>query len=181
MYPHQMAEHLRDWLSSADHPGIAQVRTCLQVGRWEQPVGVLLDLSDGWRFLLQCVGSSPTPGGDAARDPDDMPPARLDGDWQGRFDYQQHRKAFEAEVAAWSGPRSKKPQATVTSLLAVAVEAVKRADHVKVQSVEIPDGRLDLKVAFTDGSVVYGLPAGYLAPGAADLAHKAHEVPKEWC
>jgi hypothetical protein len=179
MYPHQFADQLRSWLASADHPGISQVRTCAQVGRWEQPVGVVIDLADGWRFLLQIVGTSPD-GGDTARDPDDMPPPRFDGDWQGRFDYQQARAAFETEVAAWTGPRSKKPQAGVTSLLAVAVEAVKRADHPKVATVEIPDGKLVLKIVFTDGSAVHGLPAGYLTPGTPDLAHKAHDIPKEW-
>lgn len=178
MYVHRFVDLLKQWITDVDHPGVTQVRTCLDVGRWEQPVGVMLDLSDGWRFLLQANGTSPD-GGDAARD--DEPPARFAGDWQGRYDYQQNRKAFEAEVQTWDGGRSKRPQATVGSLLAVVVEAIKRADHPKVASVDIPDGRLVVKVTFTDTSAVYGLPVGYLPPGAADFGHKVYEIPKEWC
>ena len=178
MYPHNFTEQAKQWLTAADHPGITKIRTCAEAGWWEHPVGLVLDLSDGWRFILQCIGTAPTPSGDADRDPDDTPPARFDGEWNDRDDYRQARRRFEVE--SWAGTKTRRPQATVESLLAVVVEAAKRADHPKVVSVEIPDDRPVIKVTFTDGSAVYGLPVGYLTPGAAELAHKPQDVPEGW-
>lgn len=184
MYPTQFAEYLRDWLTDSGHPGIDQVRTCADLGRWEQPVGVAATLTDGWTLILQCVGTYP-PGGAAGDDPDSPRPAPFAGSWEDRDDYKTARAAFAEAAVAYDGPVSRRPQASVTALLAAVLDIVKRADHPKLAHVEVSRTRPDtpdvLRVTCTDKSMIYGLAAGYIAPGNTDLAHKAHEIPKEWC
>ncbi len=169
MYPAQFSEHLAVWLSDAQHPGIVQVRTCADIGRWEQPVGVAATLSDGWIWILQCVGGSPSPGGDERRAASAVRPDLPEGSWEDMPAYREARKRFEAEQAAYSGPRSKIPQASVALLLALAAEVVRRHQHLGIVSVEAPQDRAVLLVGFDDGAMVYGRHAGFIAPGATDL------------
>lgn len=179
MYPHHFAGNLKRWLAAAGHPGIAAVRTCREVGWHLQPGGVMIDLSDGWRFVLQCVGTSPD-GGNANRDPRFGPPTWPDGPWEDSEECRAARRRFEAEVGAYTGPKSRRPQAAPQVLLSVALDVVKGAGCDAVADVEIPDGRTVLVVTCVDGAKVFGLPAGYLAPGEVELAHPAHAIPAEW-
>lgn len=183
MYPDRFAEHLKGWLVEAHHPGVVAVHTCAEVGRWEQPVGVMLTLSDGWRFLLQVVGAYPQ-GGAANERSDVARPERFDGAWQDRDDYRQARRAFEQEAGTYNGPKSRRPQAGVAVLLDHIGDVIKRADHPELATVEVDPSaggdRQILRILCDDKSAIHGLPAGYLAPGATDLAHPAHQIPKEW-
>jgi hypothetical protein len=167
MYPTQFAEHLAVWLSDAQHPGVVQVRTCADIGRWEQPVGVAVTLSDGWLWVLQCLGGSPA-GGDVKRSPSSVRPDLPEGSWEDMPVYQQARRAFDAEQAAYSGPKTRLPQASVASLFALAAEVVRRHEHLGIASVETPD-RPVLLIGFADGAAVYGRHAGFMAPGSTEL------------
>ncbi len=167
MYPHQLAEHLAVWLGDAQHPGIAQVRTCADIGRWEQPVGVAVTLTDGWTWILQCVGGSP-PGGDINRSPSSVNPDLPEGPWEDMPAYQQARRAFEAEQAAYRGPKTRTPQASVGSLLALSADVVRRYEHLGITSVETPD-RPVILIGFEDGAMVYARHAGFIPPGSTDL------------
>ncbi len=167
MYPAQLAEHLAVWLADAQHPGIAQVRTCAQVGWHEQPVGVAVTLTDGWTWILQCVAGSP-PGGNANRAETSQAPEPFEGVWADRPDYQEARRTFEAEQKAHKGPRSRVQQAAVASLLGLAAEVIRRQGHVGVDSVEMPD-RPVLLVRFADKAMVYARHAGFIPPGSTDL------------
>lgn len=179
MFPHHVAEELKKWLVNANHAGITQVRTCEEVGRWEQPVGVMLDLSDGWRFVLQCVGTAPD-GGDVNRDPNYSPPDLPAGMWDEMPIYRANRKKFEAEMAGYDGPKSRRPQAPPRALMTVALDLIKDAGHDGIASADIRDGRPTIRVTCADGAKVYCLAAGYLAPGEAKLAHPAHDIPADW-
>jgi hypothetical protein len=179
VFPHHMADLLKQWLSAADHPGMTQVRTCAEIGLWEQPVGVALTLSDGWIFLLQCVGAAPN-GGNVNRDPNYPPPDLPAEMWDEMPAYKAARKVFEREQAAHAGPKSRRPQASPQALLREALRVAEAAGHEHIASVEIAEKTGSLKVVCMDGSTVYGLAAGYIAPGASELAHKAHEIPAEW-
>lgn len=179
MYPYHMADLLKQWLTAAEHPGITQVRTCAEIGRWEQPVGVALTLSDGWIFLLQCVGAPPEER-NRVRDPNYPPPDLPEVMWDEMPDYKAARKVFEREQAAYAGQRSRRPQASPQALIREALRVVEVAGHEHVATTEVREKTGSLKVVFADGSTVYGLAAGYIAPGGVELAHKAHEVPAEW-
>lgn len=179
MYPHHMADLLKQWLTAAEHPGIVRVRTCAEIGRCEQPVGVALTLSDGWTFLLQCVGAAPN-GGNANRDPNYPPPDLPEDMWDTFPDYLTARKVFEREQDAHAGPKSRRPQAPPEALTRVALRVIEAADHEHITSVEIREKTGSLKVVCADGSAVFGLAAGYIAPGAVDLAHPAHVIPADW-
>ncbi len=176
MFPHQYAGLLKGWLAAAEHPGITQVRTCAEIGRHEQPVGVALTLSDGWTFILQCVGTAPD-GGNTNRDPRYPAPNLPDGSWENMPAYQVARKVFERQQGAYSGLKSRQPQATPGALLRLALKVTEAAEHEHVAITEKVD---NLKVVFADGSTVYGLAAGYIAPGETKLAHPAHDVPADW-
>lgn len=179
MYPHHVADLLKQWLTAAEHPGIVRVRTCAEIGRCEQPVGVALTLSDGWTFLLQCVGTAPD-GGDANRDPNFPPPDLPEGMWDELPAYLAARKRFEQEQGAYAGPKSRRPQAPSEALIRQALKVSEAAEHEHIASVEIREKTGSLKVVFADGSAVFGLAAGYIAPGAVDLAHPAHVIPADW-
>lgn len=179
MFPHQYAGLLKDWLAEAEHPGITQVRTCAEIGRWEQPVGVALTLSDGWIFILQCVGTAPD-GGNANRDPQYPPPVVPEGTWEEDPSYQQARKVFEQAQAGYTGPKSRQPQAPPAALVREALKATEAPEHEHIASVEIREKTGALKVVFADGSTVFGLPAGYLPPGGVKMAHPAHDIPADW-
>ncbi len=168
MYPHQLAEHLAVWLSDAQHPGIAQVRTCAQIGRHEQPVGLAVSLTDGWTWILQCVGGSPPHGGDERRAATSVRPDLPEGPWEDMPAYQEARRAFEADQAAYRGPKTRQPQASVGSLLALTADVVRRFEHLGITSVETPD-RPVILVGFEDGAMVYARHAGFIPPGATEL------------
>ncbi len=167
MYPHQLAEHLAVWLGDAQHPGIVQVRTCADIGRHEQPVGVAVSLTDGWTWILQCLGGSP-PGGDVKRAATSVRPDLPEGPWENMPAYQQARRAFAAEQAAYSGPRPKMHQASAAALLTLAAEVVRRHEHLGITSVETPD-RPVILIGFADGAAVYARHAGFIPPGSTDL------------
>lgn len=179
MYPRHVADLLKQWLTAAEHPGITRVRTLAEVGWHEQPVGVLLDLSDGWRFVLQCVGTAPD-GGNANRDPKYPVPEVPAGTWEEDPAYQEARRKFEAEVRGHAGPKSRRPQAPPRALMTVALAATEKADHDGIASVTIRDDQPTLRITCTDGSMVFALAAGYLAPGETKMAHPAHAVPADW-
>lgn len=168
MYPHQLAEHLAVWLGDAQHPGIAQVRTCADIGRWEQPVGVAVTLSDGWTWILQCVGGSPSPGGDAKRAPSSIRPDLAEGSWEDMPAYREARRRFEAEQAAHNEPRPKIHQASVGSLLGLTADVIRQAAHNAIATVETPD-RPVILIGFADGAAVYARHAGFIPPGTTDL------------
>jgi hypothetical protein len=168
VWVHHFASCLAGWLGDSAHPGIARARTCADIGRHEQPVGVAVTLSDGWLWILQTVGTAPG-GGDVNRSGESTRPEPFDGEWADRADYREARKAFEREQEAYDGPKTRLPQASVAALMGVALETVKRAGHPEVTSVEVPDGRLVLVVGFTDGSKAYGYPAGFIGPGATEM------------
>lgn len=183
MFPAHFADLLKQWLTDAHHPGIAQVRACAEIGRWEQPVGVAITLSDGWRVVLQTVGGAP-PGGFANANPDRSKPAPFAGMWDDRGDYQTARKVDEAAARAHNGPRSQKPAATADAIMAVVVDAIRAAAHPEIVTVELvrraADRPENLRVTCDDQSMIYGYLVGYMPPGAADYNHPAHQVPKEY-
>lgn len=179
MYPYQLAGLIKQWLTTAEHPGITRVRTCAEIGRHEQPVGVALTLSDGWIFLMQCVGAAPD-GGNTNRDPSYPPPDLPEEMWDEMPAYLAARKAFEQEQAAYVGPKSRHPQASPEALIREALKVTEKAEHEHVTAVEVREKTGALKVVFADGSTVYGLAAGYIAPGETKLAHPAHDIPADW-
>lgn len=166
MYVAPFAALVKGWLADAHHPGVTQVRTCAEIGRHEQPVGVALDLSDGWLWLLQLTGVSPD-GGDVNRSDVADRPEPFDGSWEDRPDYRQAREVFEAER---SGGRSgsRLPQAAVATLLDWVCGVIRQAAHPEVESVDVNE-RLALVVVFRDGSRVNGRSVGFMAQGSADL------------
>ncbi len=155
------------WLSDEQHPGIAGVRTCAEIGRHEQPVGVAVGLTDGWTWILQCVGGSP-PGGDVNRSPSSARPDLPEGAWADMPAYRHARIEFEAEQAAYNGPKTRQPQASVGSLLALTADVVRRFEHLGITSVETPD-RPAILVGCEDGAMVYARHAGFIPPGATEL------------
>ncbi len=169
MWVHHFADLLAGWLNESGHPGITRARTCADIGRHEQPVGVAVTLSDGWLWLLQCVGAAPFPGGDQQRSGESTAPERFVGTWADRADYRQARQAFEVEQGAYDGPRTRTAQASHTALVDVVADVVRRAGHPEVESVEVPSGRLVLRVGFVDGSKVFGYPVGFIGPGMTEL------------
>lgn len=179
MFPYQFADLLKGWLAESEHPGITQVRTSAEVGWWEQPIGVALTLSDGWTFILQTVGAAPD-GGNANRDPNYPPPAVPEGTWEEDDGYRQARKVFERAQAGYVGVKSRRPQAPPQALIRQALKVTEGAGHGHVSSVEVREKTGSLKVVFADGSTVYGMAAGYVAPGEAKMAHAAHAVPADW-
>lgn len=179
MYTHHVVDELKNWLVNANHPGITRVRTCEEVGWSEQPVGVMIDLSDGWRFVLQCVGVAPD-GGNVNRDPSYPPPDLPDVMWDEMPTYRANRKKFEDEVRGQAGSNSRKPQASPRALMTVALDLIKKAGHDGIASVDIRDDRPTVRVTCTDGSKVYCMAAGYIAPGESKLAHPAHAIPADW-
>lgn len=179
MFAYQFADLLKGWLAAADHPGITHARTCADIGRWEQPVGVALTLSDGWIFILQCVGTAPD-GGNTNRDPQYPAPDLPEGAWEDNPTYRAARKVFEQQQAAYSGPKPRQPQATPAALIREALKVTEGAGHEHIAAVEIREKTGALKVAFADGSTVFGLTAGYIAPGGTKLAHPAHDIPADW-
>ncbi len=179
MYPHTFANLLRDWLAHAEHPGLAQVMTCADIGRWEQPVGVAVTLTDGWTFILQCVGTAPD-GGNANRDPAFPAPDLPEGSWEDDEAYRLARKQFTERQGTYTGPRSRQPQASPEALLHLALQVTESAGHAHVVSVEIREATGTLKVVCADGSTVFGLAAGYLPPGEVKMSHPAHDIPAAW-
>ncbi len=179
MYPHTFADHLRDWLARAEHPGLAQVRTCADIGRWEQPVGVAITLTDGWTFILQCVGTTPN-GGNANRDPRFPAPDLLEGSWEDNVNYRTARTLFEKEQRTYTGPRSRQPQASPEALLHLALQVTEGAGVDHIASVEIREKTGSLKVVFADGAAVFGLAAGYIPPSEVKMPHTAHDIPAAW-
>jgi hypothetical protein len=168
MYPAQFAEHLAVWLAEAQHPGIAQVRTCAAIGRHEQPVGVAVTLSDGWLWIAQCVGGSP-PGGDEKRATTSQRPDLPEGPWEEMPAYRQARKQFEAEQAAYDGPRPRIHQASVASLLDLVVDVIQRAGHPDITAIDRRHERPVVVVTFGDGATVYCRHAGFIAAGTTEL------------
>lgn len=172
MYPAQFVENLAVWLAGAQHPGIAQVRTCADIGRWEQPVGVAVTLSDGWTWILQCVGGSPSPGGNERRAATSQRPDLPEGPWEDMPAYREARSQFGAEQAAYDGPRPRIHQASVASLLALVVEVVKRHEHLGIKSVEMRESRPVAVITFEDRATVYCRHAGFIGPGATELVEQ---------
>lgn len=172
MRPYPFADLLKQWLADAGHPHVAQVQTCTEIGRHEQPAGVRVRFDDGWAFLLQVVRTSP----DVGEAKGEMPPTPdLDG-------YRAARSADEAAARQVKPPaRGGRPLVKAGAFLPVVLEAIKRADHPGVVSVEVSSrtGRDTLRVSCTDRSTVYVLPVGFFPPGSTDLAHPAHQVPEE--
>ncbi len=167
---------LKQWLLNAGHPGIVDVRTCAEVGRWEQPIGVRVTLTDGWGLVVQVVRSSPA-GGD--QHSSDLPP----GPWSGDPVYQQARTAADADTATVAKVRGGKPRASVGQVLTVVLAAVTGAAHPDITAAEVSaknGGQPVLRVTCADGSTLYGLPAGWLAPGSAEFMHPAHAIPADW-
>lgn len=177
MRPQPFVDLLKQWLTSHDHPGIGEVHTCADVGRWEHPVGVRVTLSDGWALLVGFVRSSP-PGGDTDRP--DLP----QGSWGDDPGYRAARKQADAAAAAVkAAARGGRPQAKVNDVLAILLDVVKRADHAGVASAEVVSrgGRRPvLLVECADGSTLYGSAVGWLPPGGVDFAHPAYEIPDGW-
>jgi hypothetical protein len=175
MRPKPFADLLKQWLLTAGHPGVVDVRTCAEIGRHEQPMGVQVTLSDGWAFVLQVVRTAPDGGDRAGED------VSVFG-WD-RDAYREAREATDRAARSVKPPaRGAKPQAKVTNLLTLALDAVKRAGHPEVVAVEVStraDRRRDvLRVSCVDGSTIYGLPAGFIPPGGADFTRPAHDIPK---
>jgi hypothetical protein len=167
MRPKPFADLLKQWVADAGHPGVAEVRTCAEVGRHEQPMGVQITLTDGWAFVLQLVRTSPD-GGDRQGE-------GLDGLGWDREAYQSARVAADEAAAGVKPPaRVGRPQAKTSDLLSLVLDAVKRADHPAVSAVEVA------RVSCADGSTIFGLPVGFIPPGAASFGHPAHEIPKEY-
>lgn len=172
MRPYPFADLLKGWLSDAGHPHVAQVQTCAEIGRHEQPAGVRVRFDDGWALLLQVVRTSPDVGEPVGEVP---PTPDLDG-------YREARAADEAAARqVRPSRRGGRPQVTAGAFLPVVLEAIKRADHAGVVSVEVSSrtGRDTLRVSCADRSTIYVLPVGFMAPGETGLAHPAHDVPKE--
>ncbi len=173
MRPYEFADLLKQWVTAAQHPGIAGVRTCADVGRWEQPCGIRVDLTDGWAFLLQVVRGAP-PGGD--HDGYTAPPT-------GQDVYAAARAASDTETGKVRALKGGRPQARVGVLLSVVEAAVAGAGHEEVRTVVVsarPGGVPVLRVTTTDGAVLYGLPVGWFAPGSTVLMHPAHTIPADW-
>jgi len=183
MYPQHLSGLLKRWLLDAEHPGVSDVRTCAEIGRHEQPVGVVVTLSDGWRMVWQAVGSYP-PGGAANENPDTPKPEKFDGMWDQLPEYKAARKADEAAAKAYTGPRSRKPAATADAIVALIVDVVKRADHAEIAHVETvrrsPDQPETVRIACDDKAMIYGLVAGFMPPGATSFSHPDHQIPKEF-
>lgn len=176
MRPQPFVDLLKQWLTAAEHPGITAVHTCAEIGRWEHPVGARITCNDGWALLLSFVRTSP-PGGDTDQ------PERFSGPWEERADYRQARAAADAAAAKVAKGSSTKPQAGTNALLGVIVDVVKRADHAGISDVEVSarDGRLPtVRVACTDGSMLFGQAVGWFAPGAVRFGHDAHKIPEGW-
>lgn len=183
MYPQTFADLLKDWLANAQHPGIATVQTCADVGWHEQPVGVMVTLSDGWRFVLQLVGSYP-PRGTEGHNPDSPRPQPFPGNWADRDDYRQARRRFEAEAAGHRGAKPNRPQAAATTLLNWIGQVVELRQHPELSSVAVgpssAGGRNIIRVVCDDGSVINCLPVGFIPPGATAIAGGAHVMPAQY-
>lgn len=167
--PATFAHLLQQWLTDALHPGINRVRTCAAIGWVEQPCGVHIATADGWALLLQVVRTSPA-GGDQ--------PAGEDEVWSEPA-YRAARVVFDAE-AHRPGVKPTKPRASVSALLDVVVTAVWAGGYPEAAVCGGVDGRPVLAVTTTDGATLFGLPAGWFAPGAVALQHPAHQIPADW-
>ncbi len=178
MYPGPFAELVKGWLIDADHPGIATVQTCAGAGRWENPIGVKVDLPDGWGIVVQMVSAAPNVG--RTKGP---APAPFDGTWQEH--YRVARAAADsAAKAARPAQRGAKPAMSGRDLLGVALDVVKRADHPDVVDADWAEtasqsDRPGLRIVFDDRSTVYCKIPGFQPPGATDFDHPNHQPPKE--
>lgn len=178
MYPGPFAELAKAWLLDADHPGIATVQTCTEVGRWENPVGVKVTLPGGWGIVVQMIGAAPNAG--RTKGPSPEPFA---GTWQEH--YREVRAAADtAAKSAQPAPRGARPAMSGRELLGIVLDVVKRADHPDVVEAgwtgnDPESDRPGLRFVFDDQATVYCAIPGFQPPGATDFDHPNHQPPKE--
>jgi hypothetical protein len=177
MYPGPFADIVKTWLLDADHPGIAAVQTCAEVGRWENPIGVKVTLADGWGIFVQMVGAAPPTGRTKGPDPEPFT-----GAWQEH--YRAARAAADTAAKTVRPPaRGAQPSMRGRDLLGVVLDVVKRVDHpdvVEAGWTETQSGRPGLRIVFDDRASVYCTIPGFQQPGTADFGHPNYQPPKEW-
>lgn len=179
MYPGPFADLTKTWLLDADHPGIATVQTCAEVGRWENPVGVKVTLPDGWGIVVQMLGAAPNAGRTKGPEPEPFP-----GTWQEH--YRAARAAADtAAKTVRPAARGARPSMGGRDLLGVVLDVAKRADHPDVveagwTEARTPAARPGLRVMFADRATVFCIIPGFVQPGATDFAHPNHQPPEEW-
>ena len=182
LFPQQFCDLVKEWLVDAEHPGIARVQTCAEIGRWEQPAGLKITLADGWAVVIQFVGSY---GPNSPRGEPPTPESQIP--LKDRDDYQAARAADERQAATVTRPaRGAKPGMLAGEVLTMVEDLAKRADLPGVTEIRVGAPKLytvsrqSLRVTFDDEATVTCYAVGMIPPGSTDFSHPAHEIPAGW-